>query len=135
MTVIDTLRRQHQEILDLAAEITAALKSSPPAVEQISALLPSLAGKLSIHLAMEDNALYPRLLDSKEEKVRQTAAAFIAQMGDLKKVFKDYTKRWNSSLKIKEQLAEFNRETQTIFAALAERIEREDQELYQENAI
>lgn len=131
MPITNNLRRQHTEILGLASEINEALKASPPAIEQVGKLLPALAGKIKIHLAVEDNVLYPKLLNSGEAKIRKTAAEFIAEMGDFTKVFGDYNKKWNSNLKVQDSFGEFNRETQTILATLIRRINREDQELYE----
>ena len=131
MSITSNLRRQHTEILDLALEINEALKANPPAIEQIGKLLPALAGRINIHLAMEDNVLYPKFLNSGEIKIRKTAEAFIVEMGDLKRVFGDYQKKWNSNLKIKDSFEEFTRETQTVLTALIRRINREDLELYE----
>ena len=130
MALTSNLRRQHTEILTLVEEITAAFKSIPPVFEEIGELLPELAGKLKIHLAMEDKALYPKLLASKEIQTRQIAENFLNEMGNLKETFEVYHKRWNSVLKIKEQYDRFRQETPLIFNALTERISREDQQLY-----
>ncbi len=130
MAFTDNLRRQHREILILVEEITEALKSNPSLIEQISDLLPKLAGKINIHLAMEDNALYPKLLASDEVKVRQTAADFLNEMGNLKETFRAYLKQWNSVIKINDHYDQFRLDTQTIFTALTQRIAREDRELY-----
>jgi hypothetical protein len=130
MLIISNLRRQHTEILGLASEINTALLENPPPIEHIGKLLPALAGRISMHLAMEDNALYPKLLDSPEAKIRNTAGEFITRMGDFKKIFGDYHQRWNSNLKVKDSFNKFRRETQMILAALTQRISREDEELY-----
>jgi hemerythrin-like domain-containing protein len=130
MLITNNLRRQHTEILGLVSEIKEALLENPPAIEQIAKLVPELAGKISIHLAMEDNALYPKLLSSGEARIRETAAEFTSQMGDFKKVFAEYHKKWNSNLKIKDGLGEFSQKTRLVLAALIQRIEREEQELY-----
>ncbi len=131
MAFSDNLRRQHGEVLDLVEKITAAFKSNSLTVERVGELLPKLAGKLKVHLTMEDKALYPKLLTSDEIKVRQTAENFMNEMGNLKETFEAYLKHWNSVLKIKAQYDQFRLETETILTALTQRIAREDQELYE----
>lgn len=63
MAATDNFRKQHAEIIEIVKQIEPALVpqnlSANPA--SIKPLLTSLMGKLSVHLAMEDNALYPRL--------------------------------------------------------------------------
>lgn len=130
MPITSNLRRQHTEILGLASKILEAIKATPPALEKIAELLPSLTGRVTIHLTMEDNGLYPKLLNSGDPKIRQTAADFIAEMGNFKKAFGDYNEKWNSILKVKNNIEEFNRETQMIMTALIRRINQEDRELY-----
>lgn len=46
MFVIDNLSRQHREILDLTAQISAQLQKKSPVIKDIGALLPQFAGKL-----------------------------------------------------------------------------------------
>jgi Hemerythrin HHE cation binding domain. len=130
MSITSNLRRQHLEILGLISEIDEALSANPPVIEETGKLLAAFTGRINIHLAMEDKALYPKFLSSEEAKIREIAEDFIFEMGDLRKVFGDYHNKWNSNLKIKDQFGEFSRETQTILGALTKRIKREEQELY-----
>lgn len=84
MSITSNLRRQHTEILALASEIRGALQQDPAGIESIEKLLPALTGKIKIHLAMEDNALYPLLLDAAEAETRRLAADYLNEMGILR---------------------------------------------------
>jgi len=124
--------RQHTEILDMAGEILGLLKAdlSLDEASKIRNMLSTLAGKVSIHLAMEDNGLYPRLKESKDPAVQKTTLEFIREMGDIMEKFKAYNERWPVPRSIHEAPSQFIVETKLIFAALQNRIERENTLLY-----
>jgi len=96
----------------------------------VSLKLAELSGKISIHLANEDNVVYPGLLNSPDELVRATARRFVDEMGDLAGVFAAYKNKYLSAGKIKSNPAGFIEETRNIAAALQKRIDREEKELY-----
>jgi iron-sulfur cluster repair protein YtfE (RIC family) len=128
MSFTDKFRTQHDEILVIAKEMTAQLKGQPdPAV--LRKQLSNLAGKLNFHLAMEDQALYPRLMERKDSDAKALAGKFMTEMGGLGKAFTSYNEKWQVSA-IRNDLAGFAKETQAVFAALTKRIARENTELY-----
>ena len=94
------------------------------------AMLSMLAGKLTIHLAMEDNALYPRLAAHNNQDVRKLAEKFDREMGGILGAFKQYLGRWPTALAIQADGAGFVDETRQIFAALRTRIAKENAELF-----
>lgn len=61
MSATANFRKQHAEILEIAKNIGANLPRLPGAATDVRAQLNSLAAKVNIHLAIEDEALYPRL--------------------------------------------------------------------------
>ncbi|MDB5859796.1 MAG: uncharacterized protein JWQ76_3485 [Ramlibacter sp.] len=128
MSFTDKFRTQHNEILLIAKEMTVQLKgkADPAALRK---LLSNLAGKLNFHLAMEDQALYPRLMERKDSDAKGLAKQFMDEMGGLGKVFGIYNDKWQVSA-IRNDPAGFASETQAVFAALTKRIARENAELY-----
>jgi len=128
MGFTDKFRLQHNEILQVAKEMTEQLRGEPdPAA--LRKLLSNLAGKLSFHLAMEDQSLYPRLLGASDPKVKSTAKQFMTEMGGLGGTFTAYNGKWQASA-IRADPAGFAEETRAVFAALTQRITRENRELY-----
>ncbi len=128
----DRFREQHKGLVGLVKQITASLNKNDLLrdAEGVRTLLATLAGKLSVHLTMEDDVLYPSLLKSRNESVRQTAQKFIDEMGGIKKAFAAYTDRWAGPTFIRENPEWFIKETTAIFDALSARIIKEDNELY-----
>lgn len=128
MGFTDKFRAQHDEILALANDISAKLNAdADPAV--LRKMLSTLAGKVNFHLAMEDKALYPRLMQDKKSHANVLAGKFMTEMGGLAGVFTEYNNKWQVSA-IRNDRAGFGNETRKVFGALAKRIARENSELY-----
>lgn len=131
MAATDSFRKQHAELLDIVKQIEPALVpatlSANPA--SVRPLLSSLLGKLSMHLAMEDNSLYPRLKDHAKAEVRDIAQRFIAEMSGIKPVVQQYGQKWTDEA-IRKDSQGFCTETRSLFGALGQRIQRENTELY-----
>lgn len=128
MGFTDKFRVQHNDILKLAGEITGELNASADAAK-VRKLLSNMAGKINFHLAMEDKALYPRLLEQKDTQVNALATRFMKEMGGLGEVFTAYNSKWQVSA-IRANPSQFTDETRQVFAALTNRIARENRELY-----
>lgn len=92
--------------------------------------LARFSAKLNMHLAMEDRALYPRLMASDNKEISKTAQDFLDEMGGIKKVLEAYIFRWSVQREMKENYQDFEKETKGLIAALGQRIERENNILY-----
>lgn len=125
-------REQHAEAEMLIRQIASELDPTRLSTDAsgVRRLLSSLAGKLAIHLKIEDECLYPMLAKHTDPKLRSLALSFQQEMGTLFPAFKEYTSRWPSPLEIQKNAQAFTRETKEIFAALRRRIERENTQLY-----
>ncbi len=132
MSETQHFREQHDDLLKIASEISAHLNVDELSndASEVRSLLSKLLGKLTIHLAMEDKALYPRLLEYSDERIKSMAKRFIDEMGGLGEVVKSYNNTWSSALPIQKNPSDFIVQTKGIFDALAKRIERENNELY-----
>src|SRR4051795_2592368 len=82
MAATDAFRKQHAEIGALVESLKSALASRKIVDEsdKVRTILSSLFGKLSVHLAMEDNSLYPRLEKHEDPKLREVAHRFAREM-------------------------------------------------------
>ena len=130
MARTDNMRQQHKDLAGIVVEIEGKLNALPGEADNIRRLLSTLAGKLSVHLAVEDKNLYPAMIGSANAEAKKTAEDFQNEMGALGEAFKDYTRKWPSAQKIQESTAEFSTETKSVFQALKQRIEREENTLY-----
>ncbi len=128
----DNFRRQHKDLLAIASELGKHLNPAALAADAKPAakILSQLSGRLTVHLSMEDDSLYPNLLEHENVKVRETAQKFIDEMKGIADTYQVYVSHWTSYIRIQSDPQTFIRETQGIFKALTDRIEREDNQLY-----
>lgn len=125
-------RDQHEQLLGLAGELGGLLSSPDNAFPATQArhILSEIAGRLTVHLAMEDKHLYPNLLQHTDTAVRQTAERFVNEMGGIATVFKTYLANWPSADAVARNPAGFRSATQGILKALGGRIQQENTVLY-----
>jgi hemerythrin-like domain-containing protein len=123
----DKFRQQHQDILATVGVMNEKLKANADA-QILRLLLSNLAGKLRFHLAMEDKALYPRMVNQGDD-MSAVAARFMEEMGGLAAAFENYNAKWQMTA-IRNDPAGFAAETHAVFQALGKRIARENAELY-----
>lgn len=125
-------RRQHGELGDLAKTLVglvadeAALARDPSAARRA---LSALTGKLKVHAAMEDEALYPRLLVHSNGELREAAKRIHDSFGGIYAAFSTYSEEWPSS-KIEASPRAFAQATRETMRVLASRIQLENDELY-----
>ncbi len=126
-------REQHDRILEIAEEISLCvddmdnLRENP---NRAAKLLSDLSRNLKMHLTLEDTSLYPilNIVDNKE--LNEVAAGYIDEMGYIKKAFDEYSARWHSGFRIKENPEVFAEETKQLLDSLTNRIEKENSGLY-----
>lgn len=129
------LRRQHDAAMLVVAEMAMRITlmgTVPTRTEayKLTMLLAKLGGVLRIHLAQEDKVLYPRLMRSVDPEVADTARRFVAEMGQIGPAFAAYADTWRFADAIIAEPDRFRAETDVLFAALGDRIERENDVLY-----
>lgn len=133
MAITDAYRRQHIELADLMQAITTKLDDKALAnggAKEARDLLSKLAGKLLVHLAAEDQALYPRMMASQNAEISTIADHFQKEMGGLKQAFERYYGAWNTVEAIRSDPAGFIDATGKVFEALGKRVDRENTYLY-----
>ncbi|MDH3890989.1 MAG: hemerythrin domain-containing protein [candidate division Zixibacteria bacterium] len=132
MALTDNLVKQHADLVRLVEQISAHLEVDKVTNEtdEISDLLSQLAGKLTMHLAMEDKSLYPKLLGHRDDKVKQVTQKYIDEMGQLAEAFQNYLEKWRGASAKRDNAQGFIDDTKAVFGALDKRIKSENSELY-----
>lgn len=128
----ENYRQHHEELRAIVARIEALLDAGRVAADStpIATVVRELFGKFAVHLAIEDNSLYPRYRDHADSRLRDTAQRFESEMGGLGERFDLYRKTWPGPLAIARDPAAFVAETAAVLAALKERVGREETQLY-----
>lgn len=93
-------------------------------------LVARFAGKLRVHAAMENEALYPELLRSPDPVIRATAERLFAELGPIYDGFDRFEARWPSAIAITEEPRLFILSTLELFDQLRKRMSIENKTLY-----
>ena len=118
----------HGQLQDLHQRLAPeALAADPGAARQS---LVTRGAKLSIHLAFEDQALYPPLLGNQNPTIQTKARAYMSEMGGLKETLTSHMKRWLSLQRVQQDPQNFRQETLELTQALERRLQAEDQDFY-----
>lgn len=132
MSRTEKFRLQHNELLALATELQGMLNEDALSKDALPArsCLAKLMGKLSLHLSSEDKVLYPELEAHKDPTVAAIAHRFASEMKNTTAQVVAYNSRWPTPTAIKANPQSFVKETKEVIKILADRIKRENQELY-----
>ena len=132
MAFTDRLRDQHDLAIDTAGHLRDLVQGHRAGDDAIAIAtqLARLQGLLRIHLAEEDQYLYPALIAVKDRRAAVLAEQFQNEMGSLAWVTEDFMQRWSSSAVIAVNFAAFNLALDCLLGTLAARIERENITLY-----
>jgi hemerythrin-like domain-containing protein len=126
------LQTQHEACLALVRDIQrqSRLIADRASAVEITLLLARLTGILRIHLALEDEILYPALRNSSDPKTAEIGERYWREMGGLADTFLDFVDRWKRADTLLAEQARFRTEAADVFKALADRIDREHREVY-----
>jgi len=130
--VVDTLTEQHVALLKLAGDLgnlldpDALATNAGPAIDALG----KLASTLAAHLKLEDEQLYPSLLESDDPEVKGRAQQYVEEMSGIGAAFQAYVEKWTMEGSIAKDADGFISQTGEIFAVLSQRIEREESGLF-----
>ncbi len=128
---LDMLKKQHEEVLALIKTIRGMVAEHPEEKsKEIAFHINALSGKLKMHLMSEDQFLYPSLMQSRSQAIRNTAQTFNREMGNLAQLFHSFAQQYNTPSKIIQNKHQFIAESQKIFRLIEERTKNEDTKLY-----
>jgi iron-sulfur cluster repair protein YtfE (RIC family) len=128
----ERFRRQHKELVKLAGELMQVLdvETLTERPDEACRRLARFTGKLKVHAAMENSALYPRLLESAHAPVRDEARKLFLEVGELYDHFAKYSERWCSAATVQDDPEGFSTETMSLLQRLGQRMMRENEQLY-----
>lgn len=124
--------RQHEELAELAKVLVATLDTRALVVDTAPArrALAAFSGRLRIHAAMEQDALYPRLLASSDPAVASRARSLLEEVGVIYQLFFDFLARYGDGARIARDPEGFSRGALFVLHRLSMRMKRENDELY-----
>lgn len=127
---LDLYRAQHRELAAAFGRLEALLAGVELDAALARELVGRLAGKLAVHLRMEDRGLYPELLASPHAPLREAARAFQAGMGSLRARADAHALRWLRPGAIERAPGDFAADLRGLLEALAARVAAEEAHLF-----
>lgn len=126
------LRAQHDAVEALIDQIFTDIEQyrSGKDAFPLTMKLARLAGTLRTHFALEDEILYPSMIESDHRQAAVMARVFRTGHSHLASQFERFVDRWSTSAAIAASMRQFEFEAGMLFAALRERIDKENRELY-----
>lgn len=132
MGTTEHFQRQHADLVQLSFDV---VKDATPATmatdaSDVRRRLARFVGRLKLHAAMENDALYPRLLQSEHAEIRDKARAMLAEVGTIYDEFFAFSRRWLQAGVIERDPSAFGTELFRVMKLLGRRMSRETKELY-----
>jgi hypothetical protein len=128
----DRFSRQHEELNALAKTLLMTLDTRTLEIDPGPArkALAAFSGRLRVHAAMEQEALYPRLLASGHAPTVAKARELLNEVGDIYQLFFAFVEQFADGEAIRRDPEGFSRETMKVLHRLRLRMKRENEELY-----
>ena len=129
---MDLYVTKHRVIQDYLSQLTNLVngtidKANAPLIAE---LINKTTGVLTMHLASEDHFVYPKLLESSDEKIRSITRSYMNEMTKIADSYLAFHKNFNMPSKILEDTDEFKKTFKQVRDALLMRMDREEKELY-----
>ena len=125
------LAEQNHKIAELSKVLSNVIEDRSLCDTDVTCdLFFDFAERVKSHLDAEDRELYQDLLVHREARVKNVANRFLSGSGEIKRVFRQYLKKWcrNKKLRIRDH-EKFIAETNEMFELIFRRIEDETENL------
>ncbi len=132
MAFTDRLRQQHDLATIMTDHLRDLVRRHRPGDNAIAIAtqLARLLGALRVHLAEEDEYLYPALIATNNGIAAALAERYRAEMGSLAWDVEEFMRYWSSSAVIAQRFEAFESDLDRMLGALVARIKRENFTLY-----
>jgi len=132
MVSFKELNEQNHKIIERTKIISYMIKDRTICDSDVTCdLFFDVMDRIKSHMDIEERELYKSMLTHSDNKIKQTAENFLSGSAEIKRVYKQYMKRWchNKNLRIRNH-EQFIRETEDIFELIQVRILNETEKFY-----
>ena len=128
---IDKFKHQH---IDILGAIAALRKLVQAGIENhaadIASRIVAMSGMIKLHLAVEDNVLYPALEASGNSSLAHMSRHYREEMDGISGAYLAFAARWNTARQLLDQPETFRSQANEVLKTLFERMRKEDREFY-----
>lgn len=128
---IDKFKHQHLDILrsiDLLRQLTHAGVERNAA--EIAQRIIAMSSTIKLHLAVEDQALYPALQRSGNASLARMGRQYQSDMGPIASAYDAFARRWNTADGVRRDAQGFRNEANVVLRRVFERMQRENHDFY-----
>lgn len=128
---MDRFKRQHHDILaHIAALRDLAHAGVARNAEDIARRIVAMSSLIKLHLAVEDQALYPALQRSRDRRLADMGRQYQQEMASIAAAYGAFAARWNTPRRLALHEEGFRRDANTVLRQVFERMRREDMAFY-----
>ena len=128
---IDKFKHQHTDILHSIATLRDLTHAGVvPNAAEIARRIVAMSGTIKLHLAVEDQALYPALQRGGDEALARMGRQYQHEMGPIASAYDAFARRWNTADSVRRDAEGFRSEANVVLRRVFERMQREDHDFY-----
>ena len=128
---IEKFKHQHADIL---SNISALRRLSQAGVARnaarIAGLIVRMSSTIKLHLAVEDQALYPALQRGANAELARMGQQYQEDMGPIAQAYDAFAKRWNRPESVRRDEQSFRDDANRVLRMVFERMQRENRDFY-----
>ena len=128
---IDKFKHQHLDILrsiDLLRQLTHAGVERNAA--EIAQRIVAMSSTIKLHLAVEDQALYPALQRGDNAELARLGRQYQSEMESIASAYDAFARRWNTADNVRRGAQDFRDQANVVLRKVYERMQREDHDFY-----
>lgn len=128
---IDKFKDQHAQILDFIATLRRhAHAGIAEHADDIARLIVSMSAVIKVHLAAEDQALYPALETASDRQLSRLGRRFQAEMSSIAGAYNAFARHWNTAAQVCADPDGFRAQANQVLRTVFERMQRENRDFY-----
>ena len=128
---IDKFKHQHTDILrgiaTLRALAHAGVEGNATAIAQG---IVAMSGTIKLHLAVEDQVLYPALQRGDNAELARLGRQYQSEMESIASAYDAFARRWNTADNVRRGAQDFRDQANVVLRKVYERMQREDHDFY-----
>ena len=128
---LDRFKHQHIDILRSIATLRALAQAGVEGnASAIAQGIVAMSGTIKLHLAVEDQALYPALQRGGNAELARLGRQYQSEMASIASAYDAFARRWNTAENVRRNAEGFRNEANVVLRRVFERMQREDHDFY-----
>lgn len=128
---IDKFKQQHVEIMACIADLRKFSRADIRGnAADIAKRIVSMSSTIKLHLAVEDQVLYPALRKEKDSVLAVLGNKFQDEMQAIASAYIGFASRWNHAAKVSDSPEEFRADANKVLRIVHDRMQKENTVFY-----